>query len=785
MEALSQSTPTVQRGGNASSFVLAALAFLLPLFFIPSAAYPFQFSKTALALVATVLIFILFVARTLRSRTFSGQRSLLSLAIVTLPVTYLVSSIFSSVPSLSFMGYQLDQDTFGFMLLAAALALVTTVALNSEGKILSVLVGLLFGGWLVILFQLIQIFFGTPLSFGIFTQPAYNLVGTWNDFGLFVSLIATLSLLSLETLSLTTARKAVLGVTLVVALALLSFVGFSLAWYLLGVVAFATLIFSYMRWSGMEGDGARRGTRGVASLLAFIVVVFFAFFGSGASTAFQNHFNLAVLDVSPSFQGTLTVLESAYHQNPFFGSGPNTFGNAWYMARPADTLQTLFWSTDFTNGVGYIPTAFTTGGIVVALGWLFLLVVFSYTAVRALLSASFADEHSYFLLLASTIGSAFLLIAHIFYNPSAVMTLFLFLFLGLFVVSLRPTRFVKNFSFSFRESPRLGFLTVLVVAVVLVLSLASLYKVGQAYVASVDAGHAAVLANANNVSGALTYAEQAAALFPRDVYYRAITTLELSQMNTLVSSGKNDSATQQSFQTDLSTAVTAATAAISLNPSYDNYMNRASVYEAAASLGIQGASDNAITALEAARKANPHSPEVDYQEALLKNLAKDYAGAKTAANASLAQKADYTPAILLLSQIALNQGNLADAITSLKSAIVLTPNDSSLVYQLGLLELQNKDYQNAADTFNQALAITPSYANAKFFLGAADIYLGQKDAALALFNDLKTANPGNTTLDAVISATEAGKNPFATSTSPLPPASTPASTPATTPAAGQ
>jgi tetratricopeptide (TPR) repeat protein len=762
--------------GTISSFIFAALAFLIPFFFIPSAVFPFQFSKVLLTLVAVVLAFAIFAVKALRARAFTFDWSLVSLSFFVLPLTYLLSAVFSSVPALSFMGYQLDQDTFGFMALAGATAFVTTLAIRSEAKILSVLLGLLVGGWVAIVFQTLQVFFGVPISLGLFSSSVQNLVGTWNDFGLLSSLIGSLALLSLETLSLSTARKAILAVTLFAVVVMLALVGSTLAWALLGIVAFSTLIFSFMRPREEGNEGMHRGTRSAASLIALVVVAFFLFFGSGVSASLQNHFAISALDVSPSFQGTLGVMGHVYSKNPIFGSGPNTFGDDWFAARPAATLSTVFWATDFVSGVGYIPTAATTGGLVVALGWLFLIAVFLFVAVRALLSAPATDERSYFLLVATSVGSAFLLVAHFFYDPSPSLTILLFLFLGLFVSSLRSTRFLRTVSVSFAESPRLGFLSVLVLAIALVLSLVSVYRVGETYASAVYAGRASVRANANDLPGALTAINQAIALSPQDTYLRSATQLQLASLNTLVQSGANDQKTQQSFQNGLSLAIAAANQAVAFDPlSYANLMNRASVYEAVVPLGIQGAADNAHTALESARPLNPASPEVDYQEAALKEYAKDHEGAKTLANAAIAKKADYTPAILLLAQIAINEGNLSDAITSLKSALVFNQNDPSLLYELGLLELQNKQYADAATTLQAALDASPDYANAKFFLAGADMFLDKKDDALALLKELQTANPDNATLTSVINDVEAGKNPFAGSNSPLPPETPPAS----------
>jgi tetratricopeptide (TPR) repeat protein len=190
------------------------------------------------------------------------------------------------------------------------------------------------------------------------------------------------------------------------------------------------------------------------------------------------------------------------------------------------------------------------------------------------------------------------------------------------------------------------------------------------------------------------------------------------------------------------------------------------VYEAVVPLNIDGAIDKAFETLAFAGLLNPTSPEVDYHVASLKAYQEDFAGARAGAESALSKKADYTPAILLLAQLSLNEGKLDDAIGAVNAAIVFNPRDSSLLYQLGLLQLQAKRYQPAADAFQAALGLTPDYANASFFLGQADVFLGKKDEALRIFKNLQTKNPDNMTLQGVITDLENGKNPFEQGTVP-------------------
>lgn len=742
-----------------SAYIIAGLAFLLPVFFIPSAILPFQFSKVAVVIIGVVAVAILFSVNTLRKGSVSFLWSRLILALCILPLAYFGSAILSAVPSLSLFGYQLDQDTFGFIALASMLSVATVLAIRTEKNIFTALLGLLFAGWAVLVFQTIQILFKAPLLPSLFTSPIVNTVGGWSDLALFVALIGSLLLLSMEALVLTPIILGVLSVTVAVALFILAVANVPFAWILIGAVAFAVLLLSFMRRSA--GTSPMLGAGGIGSLLTLTLAIFFVFFGSGLSTSLQTTFNIQSFEVRPSVQATLGVLSQVYEKDAIFGSGPNTFAENWLLSRPTEIVATPFWNAEFNAGFGYIPTALVTGGIVVGLAWLLLIALFLFTAVRALLTVSVHGDRSYFLIAATSLGSLFLLVAHLFAVPSQSLTLLLFIFLGLFIASLRGTQFARPVSIVFSESPRLGFLSVLIVAVALVLSFVSLYGAGKVYASAVNEGQGILKSNAGDNAGATAELIAAATLSPQDRYYRALANLALGRLSVIVQKEGTDKKTQDEFQAGLSDAITAAQSAVNANSkNFNNWMILAAVYEAVVPLNISGAYEKAIETLAEAGKLNPGTPEVDYRLANLKAFKKDFEGARTSALAAVAKKADYTPAILFLAQLSLNEGKIDDAITAVRAAIVFNPRDASLLYQLGLLHLEAKQYADAAASFDAALSITPDFANASFFLGQANVFLGRNDEALAIFRMLNEKNPDNTVLGSVIDAIEKGTNPF-------------------------
>ncbi|MBX9765433.1 tetratricopeptide repeat protein [Patescibacteria group bacterium] len=744
------------------AFLVAGLAFLLPIFFVPLEGASLQFSKTMLALFAVVVLFVLFALHTFRTRTLSAPVSFTLFALFLLPAASLISSIFSAHPQLSLFGYQIDPDTFAFTSLGVALSVVVVLSLQNSRQVFSALLGLLGAGAVVILFQIIQLFFGgVPLAF--LNSPTANLVGGWNGLAVFFGLMASLALVSLESLTFSRVSGFVVNAVLLISILMLAIINFNVVWALVALIAFAVFVHTLTGSFTRGARGADIGMKGAAAGLVVIISLFFLFAGNDVALRIQNALNIQALEVRPSVEGTMAVMQGVFAKSPIFGTGPGTFGFEWLLSRPDSIVLTPFWDVAFSAGFGAIPSYIATGGAVVTIAWLVVIIALVSLAVRALLSASPGNEQSYFLIATTAIGSLYLLLVHVFYVPDQGLTLLMYLFFGLFLASLRGTHFSHEMNISFTKSPRIGFFAVLIILLLSVLSLVSLYAGATVYASTLRSQDAVTRSIQGDFEGARTSILSALSLSEQDRYYRTLAAIELSRLNALVTSGASDEAAQNKFREYLTNAINASQRATELDSkSYENWLTRASVYASVVPVGIEGSYDSAEETLNEARKYNPQTPEIDYRIAQMKLALRDSVGARKMAEESLKKKADYTPAILLLAQVSFNEGRLSDAIASVESAVVLEPNNSQLIYQLGLLQLQAARYSDAKASFERALQINPEYANASFFLAQANVFLGRTEDALRQFRDLKTKNPDNTTLSGVISAIEAGENPFET-----------------------
>lgn len=756
----SEETSSKKRAAAFPALLVAGLAFLLPVFFLPIEGVAFQFSKVMLALVAVTVLFILFALNTFKTRSLSLPISLTLFSLIALPFAFLVSAFFSGHPQASLFGYQIDADTFAFTALCVSLTIVVLLSVQHVKQIFSVLLGILAAGVVVIAFQAVQFFLGgVPVAF--FNSPTANLVGSWNGLAVFFGLLASLALISLESLSFTKVSGFVVNAVLAVSIFMLAVVNFNVAWSLVALIAFAVFVHALTRSFSRGAHGTDIGMKGAAAGLVLIIALFFLFVGSGVALSLQNALNIQSLEVRPSIEGTVAVMQGVYAESPLFGSGPNTFSFEWLQSRPSSIVLTPFWDIAFSAGFASIPSSMATGGALIALAWLAVIGAIVSLIARSLLSAPEGNEQAYFVITTTAIGSLYLLLVHLFYVPDQGLTLLMYLFIGLFLASLRGTRLSHEMHLTFVKSPRAGFFAVLVILLLSVVSLASLYGGATVYASSLRSQDAVQRSLQGDFEGARTSIISAIGISEQDRYYRTLVAIELSRLNNLVSGGSSDETAQAKFRELLTNAINAGQRATDLDPkNYDNWLSRASVYASVVPLGIEGSSATAEEALTEAQKYNPQTPEIDYRMAQIQLALEDEVAATELAQAALKKKADYTPAILLLAQISFNEGRMSDAIDSVASAVVLEPNNSQLIYQLGLLQLQAQRYDAAKTSFEQALAINPEYANASFFLGQAYVFLNRPADALVQFNALKALNPDNATLTDVIRAVEAGGNPF-------------------------
>ena len=282
---------------EAAYYTIAGLFLILPFFFLPFLSFSLGLTKTVLIIVGVLLALMLFVVGRLKDGFLSIPLSLPLSGAWLLPIAYIVSTLFSSGnASISFIGQRLETDTVFFIIAGVLLLTLVPLVVQTKQRILSIYAGLLLGFFVVAAFQGIRILFGADvLSFGVFTSSISNLIGKWNDLSIFFGLVAVLSLITLEGLSLHVLSKTILYTSLVIALFFLGVINFTLVWYILGFFSLGFFIysllkrkFSFSNPNSLAGDEEappkmRGAGLSIASLLILILSVVFIFGGQSLS----------------------------------------------------------------------------------------------------------------------------------------------------------------------------------------------------------------------------------------------------------------------------------------------------------------------------------------------------------------------------------------------------------------------------------------------------------------------------------------------------------------------
>ena len=752
--------------------ILTGLAFLLPLFFIPYSAVGVAFIKTLLAAYGVVIAFGLLLVRDVRARSITFPKTLVIPAALAVPAAYLAAALAAPSFSLSFFGQGLEADT-AFAIFIAFLAFGTAlVACRSRGHAVYLLVALAAAGGVLALFHLLRFAFGAEvLSLGLFGNQTTSPIGRWNDLGLFMGLIALLAWFALATFPLKRRFTVFFAAALAIALGLLALVNFSVVWILLGSAAGLFLASALFR--RFRGGARAAGAEGRFRLATVAVIVLSAVFlvDSYAPALFGregvigkglvNTFNVAQLEARPSWRTTLGIGREVYGERLLTGSGPNTFGALWLLHKPAEINQTIFWNTNFSSAIGFIPTSLITTGLVGAAAWALFLGLFFLLGFRAL-SASLGDPLLRYLTRVSFLLSAYLWLAAVLYPPGYLLIILAATLSGVFVALARQAAVVPTRSLSLTEHSRIGFAVALTAFVLLIVGVFGLYSGSLTYAAAVQFNRGVTALGAQDLEAADQAVTRAIALSEKDRYQQLSAQIAIARVTRALAENPNPPQEElEGLRTRVQEAVGRASAATLYDGrNYYNWLTLGQIYAALARLGVSGARENAVMAYGQAMALNPTSPIVPLSRAQLAASEGDFDSSRALLAEALALKQDYTAALVFLSQLEIASGDADRATAALRAAASTVPANPPLFFQLGFLEYSQGNAPGAIQAFEQAVSLAEDYANARYFLGLSYARAGRAEEAIRQFERIEELNPESQEVKFILGNLRAGKDPL-------------------------
>jgi len=87
----------------------------------------------------------------------------------------------------------------------------------------------------------------------------------------------------------------------------------------------------------------------------------------------------------------------------------------------------------------------------------------------------------------------------------------------------------------------------------------------------------------------------------------------------------------------------------------------------------------------------------------------------------------------------------------------LFPNEPGIALRLGLLFYKDEQFENAKNEFQYALTLDKKFANAMYFLGLTFDKQGDKDAAIAQFEEVSELNPDNEDVKTILENLRSGR----------------------------
>lgn len=767
MISMNESQPRINWFQTISQLVLLVTFFLLPFFFLPTGYLSFQYSKILLVTIGVIAALTLFFIEGLKRGRFKIPAHPIFLVTLAMPLVFIISALFASPRWLSLTGYGFEIGTASFIALMFILFYLVVILFQSYSKSYYPYLLFFVSFSLLAIFHIVRMVVGAEAILpNVFGGPLANTVGNWNGLAIFFGIATVLSAVTSDLLKDVSQRvKLFLTIAFIVSLVLLALMNFSTLFVVLAVLLLGTGF--YMYFAGQSGLLSRSMIAGIVALILVIPVIptanGFNSLGAYVGNIASEQFGIGNAEVRPSWEATFDVVEGTITsdtRSALLGSGPNTFSRQWNVHKPLDVNRTQFWNTDFTYGVGLVPTFFVTTGIlgIVAIALFFGFLLFG---IFRLLYITFESPFARYMVCSSLILSVYLWAFLVIYTPGVVLVTLAFFFTGMFVASLYrygilPSRTVHLFENKKTAPFYVALLVVLLVAgllfgfVIARKALSSTYFQRSAEALTVD----------GDIARSQNLLVQAINLSENDLYYRALSELQLIQLaNLLNQETELEELAQTQLQGFLDGALAAAQRAILLNrENYQNHVALGRVY--AQVLSVDGALKGAENAFLAAREANPMNPVFYLDLARLRSAGGDDAGAREFINEALILKPNYTAAVFLKAQLDINAGNTAQAIAGLEQALVTNPNDPNLYFQLGLLKYNEDNFTGAREAFENAVIRDPQFANARYFLGLSYYEVGNNEAAVEQFQILMDLFPDNQEVGLILRNLQSGQEPF-------------------------
>lgn len=639
------------------AFLLLTL-FLVPFFFTPYSLLSLDANKGLIIFIGISLSTIFWLISIL----FGGQIKILQDRLMILgaiiPLIFLISSYFSPFFYISLLGNGFEIGTFISILILYLIFVLSAVHFQKEKRFWYFGLILFSSLSLIFIFQIINLIIGIENIFPGFLKgiPANNLVGNWNDFALLAGLSVLFSLCIIELLKIKKIFLILSYSLLIISLFFLAVIHVPSLWLLVGLLALIILVYclGVNKFNSNKIEFSNKFKIPYTSLAVIIIAIIFLVGGVRLNEFVVNRIDIRNYDIRPSMTATNHIVSNSLKQNPFLGTGPNTFSIDWVLWRSPDINQTIFWNVDFVNGYSLLLTFLVSVGILGFLAFLLFIVVYLVRGIQSI-KIIYEDKISNYFIMMFLLISIYGWLIFIFYNPNYVLLTITFSVCGLLIGYLVVQKVIKVRTFSFINNSFTKILMTLILNILIFLLLFIIYIYTLRYVSIVYYTRSLNFEENNPLS--LEYSQKmldkAISLNKSDIYYRAMSQIYINQLNHLLSNyDLSNQAINQNMQVLIDQAEANAIEAVNQNRSYYiNYVNLGNIYSSLVPLSVKDSYNGALLAYNTANKLSPSNPQIHFLRAQLEEKNKNLDLAKEYLKQALDLKKDYLEASLLLDKL--------------------------------------------------------------------------------------------------------------------------------------
>lgn len=720
----------------------------IPLFLDKQLVNFYTIPKQYLFICLLLVNVILFVIKTILSKSLSYRYSSMDIPIIIVLVVALFSVIFSINGQDSFLG-RTEYFVFNYLyliFLATFYFLIVNI-INSRVRWSGIVDALVYTGGLTLFIFILKSVFKADVL-GWFFPGISNMIDKVNTpFGIFTIIIFIIAAGSLLKKDLKIGKALAYFFVTILSFVVLVLLSFNILWWImLGSIVLLLLIgVNFMKEVQLGWISA------LFSLLIFVII--FITFGTPRTLQVSVPSEISLGQKASWNVSSKTILSGT--KNFIVGSGLGTFSVDFSKFRPSDfNNDRLAWSLRFSQPFNTVFALVSEGGVLLMIVLLFIILytighVFNvwFKNINEIRSKHIdlnninAIKLEVFIIVAAWLA---LTVSMFFVFFGVVLWWLWWLLLGISVVGLSfiNSDIIKLKEFEVENTPQHS----LTFSFIMIIFLAGLIMVGvfgaRLYLAEVSYARALKSENYEDAEKYLNIA-----LYERtnsDIYHVALAKVFLGKAVDLVNTEPSNI---QGVSDYVAEAVKEARIATDISPnSVFLWENLAIMYENAASI-VPEAREWAINSWQEAQKLEPTNVIIYW------NLGNNYILSDNIDEAIIQYKKatelkqDYLDAYISLANIYEQQENLDDSIEMYKQAINQGAGQMpTVLFDFGRVLYnrdQESDRQDAELLWLGAVKLQPSFSNALYSLGLLYESENDKTTALEYYYKVKELNPDN------------------------------------------